>query len=75
MPNLPVTTCFLFARHGQTTERLQGAFCDVTEALLTPIGHLQAQRLAKRLRQEHIDALYCSPQQRALDTAAPTYVY
>ena len=71
MSDLPVTTRFLFARHGQTIESLHGAFCGVTEAPLTPVGHVQAHRLAERLRHEHIDALYCSPQQRTLDTAAP----
>jgi broad specificity phosphatase PhoE len=34
-------------------------------------GRLHAQRLAEALRREGIDRIVCSPQQRALDTAAP----
>lgn len=34
-------------------------------------GHRHAQRLAKRLAHEGIDRIVCSPQQRAIDTAAP----
>lgn len=68
---IPLTTRLLFVRHGQTDTTINNAFCGVTDAQLTPMGHRQAQALAERLRHERIDALYCSPQQRALDTAAP----
>ena len=47
------------------------AFCGVTDVPLAPIGHRQAQALADRLRSRHVDALYSSPQRRALQTAAP----
>ncbi len=66
-----VTTRLLLVRHGQTHTSLDDAFCGVTEVPLTLIGRSQAQCLADRLRREHVDALYCSPQQRAQETAAP----
>ncbi len=67
----PVITRLLFVRHGQTNMSVDDTFCGVTEIPLTPLGHRQAQALAVRLSSEHIDALYCSPQQRTLETAAP----
>jgi len=67
----PITTRLLFVRHGQTNTTVDDAFCGSTEVPLTPIGHRQAQALAERLRHVHVDALYCSPQQRALETATP----
>ncbi len=65
------TTRLLFVRHGQTHTTVDDAFCGVTEVPLTPMGRRQAQALAERLRHERIDVLYCSPQQRTLETAAP----
>ena len=38
---------------------------------LTDLGHRQAAAMAKHLDGEPIKALYVSPQQRAIDTAAP----
>jgi len=66
-----ITIRLLLVRHGQTPTSRDDTFCGVTEVPLTAIGHAQAQRLAERLQREHVDALYCSPQQRAQETAAP----
>jgi len=66
-----VATRLLLVRHGQTHTSRDDTFCGVTEVPLTAIGCSQAQFLAERLRREHVDALYCSPQQRAQETAAP----
>ncbi len=66
-----VTTRLLFVRHGQTHTSRDDTFCGVTEVPLTPVGRSQALCLAERLRREHVDAIYCSPQQRAQETAAP----
>jgi len=66
-----IATRLLLARHGQTELSSSDAFCGVTDVSLTATGHEQAQRLATRLRYEHIDALYCSPQVRARETAKP----
>lgn len=38
---------------------------------LTELGHKQAAAVAEFLRPEKIDALYISPQRRAIETAAP----
>lgn len=38
---------------------------------LTPLGRAQADRIARRLRWERIDAIYSSPLERAQDTASP----
>lgn len=66
-----VATRLLLVRHGQTHTSRDDTFCGVTEVPLTAVGCSQAQYLAERLRREHVDALYCSPQQRARETAAP----
>jgi len=66
-----VATRLLLVRHGQTHTSRDDTFCGVTEVPLTAIGCSQSQYLAERLRREHVDALYCSPQQRARETAAP----
>ncbi len=69
--NPPMITRLLLARHGQTQASLDGVFSGSLEVPLTDVGHEQARRLAERLRTEQIDALYCSPQLRALQTATP----
>ena len=66
-----VTTRLLLVRHGQTELSHENTFCGVTEAPLTTEGHRQAELLAEHLRQESIDAIYCSPQIRAQETAQP----
>lgn len=65
------STRLLLVRHGQTALSREDIFCGVTEVPLTATGRIQAQCLAERLRGERIEALYSSPQQRALETAAP----
>jgi broad specificity phosphatase PhoE len=64
-------TQLLFVRHGQTELSYRDAFCGLIESPLTALGREQARRLAQRLRRERIDALYCSPQGRARETAQP----
>lgn len=66
-----VTTRLLLVRHGQTKLSHENTFCGVTEAPLTEEGHRQAECLAGHLRHESIDAIYCSPQTRAQETAQP----
>lgn len=56
-------------RHGETAwnseKRIQGS----TDIPLAEAGEAQARRLAERFRGAAIDAIYSSPQQRALRTA------
>jgi broad specificity phosphatase PhoE len=68
---LGATTRLFFVRHGQTTLSSSDAFCGIIEVPLTEVGRQQAQNAATRLSRERIDALYCSPQGRARETAEP----
>ena len=59
----------LLVRHGQPDE---GHALHPGDPPLTTNGHAQARALAlRRLAFEPIDRIVCSPQQRAMDTAAP----
>lgn len=59
----------LLVRHGQPDE---GHALRPGDPPLHALGHAQARAVAmKRLAFESIDRIVCSPQQRALDTAAP----
>lgn len=42
-----------------------------TDSSLAPEGLRQAQKLAERLKDEKIDAIYCSPMKRCQQTAEP----
>jgi 2,3-bisphosphoglycerate-dependent phosphoglycerate mutase len=59
----------VFIRHG-LPERV-----DVSQGRadpgLSPVGQLQAERVARSLESERLDAIYSSPMLRALQTAAP----
>ncbi len=59
----------LLIRHGRP-ERIDFD-ADGANPALTELGHRQAKLMADYLSPEHIDAIYVSPQQRAIDTAAP----
>ncbi len=65
-----MATRVIIVRHGQSTynakKMIQGR-CD--ESVLTPQGIEDAQQLGKTLNGIGIDALYCSPLQRAKQTA------
>ncbi|MGA3023723.1 MAG: histidine phosphatase family protein [Bryobacteraceae bacterium] len=65
-------TTFLLIRHGMTDavgKTITGRFPGVH---LNEIGQKQAADLAVRLRLWKIDAIYSSPLERAVETAAPT---
>ena len=67
-----MTTRFILVRHGQTewnrgAERFRGH----ADLPLNETGLAQAQKVAERLANEKIVALYASPLQRALQTAEP----
>lgn len=59
----------ILIRHGRP-ERIDHD-PDGANPALTELGHQQAKLMAEYLQPEPIDALYVSPQQRAIDTAAP----
>ena len=60
-------------RHGQTDQNLKGTYYGKTESSLTPKGKNQIKRLQKALVRNGLlnkeSKLYCSPQQRAVQTA------
>lgn len=67
-----MTTRFILIRHGQTewnrgAERFRGH----VDLPLNETGFAQAQKIAARLANEKITALYSSPLQRTLQTAQP----
>jgi probable phosphoglycerate mutase len=60
----------LWVRHAEP-ERVEGGTGVPANPSLTARGHEQARRLADWLALERVDAVVSSPQQRALETAAP----
>ena len=58
-------------RHGETVSNASGTFQGQTNSPLSELGRVQAQRLAERLKKEHInvDRLISSTLGRAIETA------
>jgi probable phosphoglycerate mutase len=71
-----MSTRLLLARHGQTRWHAENRYAGSSEVALTDRGFEQARALAGHLAQlpvgERPTALYCSPQERAQCTAAPS---
>ncbi|PWT80063.1 MAG: histidine phosphatase family protein [Blastocatellia bacterium] len=65
-----MTTRLLLVRHGETTLTAEDRFAGSTDVPLGTNGRVQAERLAKRLARDSLAAVYCSPMQRTVDTAA-----
>jgi broad specificity phosphatase PhoE len=66
---MTVTRLYL-ARHGATQLTAEGRFSGSEGVELSGEGRWQAARLGERLRDEGIEAVYCSPMSRSADTAA-----
>ncbi len=64
-----VVTRVLLVRHGATTLSPEDRFAGSSDVPLSDEGIVQAQRLAQRLRDKPITAVYCSDMIRAVDTA------
>ena len=64
-----MSTRILLARHGGTVWSREERFAGSTDIDLSEEGRLQAMALGRRLEHEQIDAAYCSPLKRAVDTA------
>jgi len=62
-------TRVIAVRHGETAWNVQTRIQGQLDIGLNAIGHQQAQRLARALADENLDALYASDLQRAADTA------
>lgn len=61
----------LLARHGQSEWHHDNRYVSTTDISLDKTGHHQAQILARRVSQEGLDLVLCSPLKRALETARP----
>lgn len=66
------TTRILLVRHGQTPTTGRELPGRATGLHLADAGREQAERVAERLAELTLDALYSSPLERAQETAAPT---
>lgn len=64
-----MTTRLYLIRHGQTAHSAADRFSGASDVDLTAEGRQQAQRLAQRLAQQPIAALYSSPLRRTVETA------
>ena len=65
-----MTTRLYLIRHGATTLSSEDRFSGGTEVDLSKEGRWQAECLAKRLANDQISAIYCSPMHRTRETAA-----
>lgn len=59
----------ILVRHGETLWNREHRVQGFTDIVLSETGRRQAERLAVCLREEKIDAIYCSNLQRAFETA------
>ncbi|MBT3406222.1 histidine phosphatase family protein [Candidatus Woesearchaeota archaeon] len=58
----------ILTRHGQTEENVKRILQGHMPGKLTPLGIEQAKKLASRLKDENIDAIYSSDLARTADT-------
>ena len=63
------TTRIFMVRHGATVLSAEDRFAGVTDVELSEEGREQARRLAERLSDEKIAAVYASPLGRTIETA------
>ncbi len=60
---------FILVRHGESETNLRKAFTGQINAPLTDLGRQQAKLMAEYVDKYHMDKIYVSPLQRAVDTA------
>jgi broad specificity phosphatase PhoE len=68
MPERNSTRLFL-VRHGATVLSAEDRFAGATDVELSETGIFQAERLAERLADDAISAVYSSPMARTVHTA------
>ena len=61
----------ILIRHGETDANKEGRFQGASDSRLNETGLCQAEALGRRFASEKIDAIYSSPQTRAVQTATP----
>lgn len=62
-------TILIFVRHAEAEGNLNRKFHGWTDSEITKKGHVQAELVAKKLKDTHIDILYSSSLKRTLQTA------
>src|SRR5262245_60171235 len=65
-----MSTRVFLVRHGETVLAAEDRFAGATDVQLSQDGRNQAKRLANRLRNERIVAIYASPLGRTVETAS-----
>jgi len=65
-----MTTRLYLIRHGATQLTAEDRFSGATNVHLSEAGRDQVERLALRLADDDISAIYCSPLDRTMETAA-----
>ena len=64
-----MNTRIFLIRHGATTLTAEDRFAGATDVPLSDLGRAQVQRLAVRLRDDNLTAVYASPLGRTVETA------
>jgi probable phosphoglycerate mutase len=64
------TTRLYLIRHGSTNLTEENRFSGGTEVDLSEVGRWQVTCLAKRLADDKVTAIYCSPMRRTVETAS-----
>jgi probable phosphoglycerate mutase len=64
-----MTTRLYLVRHGATPLTAEDRFSGSENVHLSEEGHAQVTRLAQRLKEDEINAVFCSPLDRTLETA------
>src|SRR6266850_2102809 len=65
----PAVTRMFMVRHGATVLSAEDRFAGATDVALSDEGREQTRRLARRLSEEKITAIYASPLGRTVETA------
>jgi broad specificity phosphatase PhoE len=69
MKGFAMTTRLYLIRHGATVLSAEDRFAGSTDVELSAEGRRQARRLAERLADDELKAIYCSPMKRTVETA------
>jgi len=65
-----MTTRLYLIRHGATALSVEDRFAGATDVELSNEGRSQVEHLARRLEDDKITAVYCSPMRRTVETAS-----
>ena len=64
-----MTTRLYLVRHGATQSTAEDRFSGAEDVLLSEEGRTQSMRLAERLADDHVAAVFASPLERTMETA------